>query len=101
MKTLFVSRDRPTVSGILKFINKVTDTSFIVNSYIIGHYNPSVRIIRLVSRTTYDVCDNFIHKWLDLQFNGQDLQFNGWDVQFNGWDVQFNGRDPQFKTTND
>ena len=26
------------------------------NTYIIGHYNPSVRIIDLVSRTTYVVC---------------------------------------------
>ena len=33
-----------------------------------GHYNPSVRIIDLVSHTTYIVCVNFIHKWLDLQF---------------------------------
>ena len=33
-----------------------------------GHYNPSVRIIDLVSYTTYVVCVNFIHKWRDLQF---------------------------------
>ena len=33
---------------------------------IIGHYNPSVRTIDLVSRTTYVVCVNFIHKWRDL-----------------------------------
>ena len=31
--------------------------------FIIGHYNPSVRIINLVSRATYVVCVNFIHKW--------------------------------------
>ena len=37
-------------------------------TYIIGHYNPLVRIIDLVSYTTYDVCVNFIHKWRDLQF---------------------------------
>ena len=37
-------------------------------TYIIGHYNPSVRIIDLVSHTTYVVCVNFIHKWRDLQF---------------------------------
>ena len=30
--------------------------------YIIGHCNPSVKIIELVSRTTYVVCVNFIHK---------------------------------------
>ena len=33
--------------------------------YVIGHYNPSVRIIDLVSHTTYV---NFMHKWRDLQF---------------------------------
>ena len=38
------------------------------HSYIIGYYNPSVRIIDLVSHTTYVVCVNFIHKWRDLQF---------------------------------
>ena len=37
-------------------------------TYIIGHYNPSVRIIDLVSHTTYVVCVNFLHKWRDLQF---------------------------------
>ena len=37
-------------------------------TYIIGHYNPSVRIIDLVSHTTNVVCVNFIHKWRDLQF---------------------------------
>ena len=36
--------------------------------YIIGHYKPSVRIIVLVSNTTYVVCVIFIHKWRDLQF---------------------------------
>ena len=35
---------------------------------IIGHYNPSVRIIDLVSHITYVVCVNFIHKWRDLLF---------------------------------
>ena len=39
-----------------------------LHTYIIGHYNPSVRIIDLVSHTTYVVCVNFIHKWRDLQF---------------------------------
>ena len=39
-----------------------------IHTYIIGHYNPSVRIIDLVSHTTYVVCDNFIHKWRGLQF---------------------------------
>ena len=39
-----------------------------VHTYIIGHYNPSVRIIDLGSHTTYVVCVNFIHEWRDLQF---------------------------------
>ena len=39
-----------------------------IHTYIIGHYNPSVRIIDLVSHTTYFVCVNFIDKWRDLQF---------------------------------
>ena len=38
------------------------------NIYIIGHQNPSVRTIVLVSHTTYVVCANFIHKWPDLRF---------------------------------
>ena len=37
-------------------------------TYIIGHYNPSVRIIDLVSYTTYVVCVKLIHKWRNLQF---------------------------------
>ena len=39
-----------------------------LHTYIIGHYNPSVRIIDLVSHITNVVCVNFIHKWRDLQF---------------------------------
>ena len=39
------------------------------HTYITGHYNNlSVRIIKLVSHTTYVVCVNFIYKWQDLQF---------------------------------
>ena len=38
-----------------------------IYTYIIGHYNPSVRIIDLVSHITYIVCFNFIHKWRELQ----------------------------------
>ena len=34
-----------------------------IQTYIIGHYNPLVRIIDLVSHTAYVVCVNFIHKW--------------------------------------
>ena len=41
----------------------------VIHTYIIGQYNPtSVRIIELVSHTTYVVCVNFTHKWRDLQF---------------------------------
>ena len=36
--------------------------------YIMGHYNPSVRIIDLVSHTTYVVSVNFTHKRRDLKF---------------------------------
>ena len=32
-----------------------------MHTYIIGHYSPSVRIIDLVSHSTYVVCVNFIH----------------------------------------
>ena len=39
------------------------------NTNIIGHYNPSIRIIGLVSHTTYVVCINFYtHKWRDIQY---------------------------------
>ena len=41
-------------------------TYIIIHS--IYHYNPSVRIIDLVSHTTYVLCVNFIHMWRDLQF---------------------------------
>ena len=37
-------------------------------TYIIGHYNISVRITDLVSQTTYVVGLHFIRKWRDLQF---------------------------------
>ena len=33
-----------------------------LHTYIIGHYNPSVRIINLVSHTIYVVCVNFIRE---------------------------------------
>ena len=39
-----------------------------IHTYIIGHYSHSVRIIDLVSHTTYVVCVNFIYKWRALQF---------------------------------
>ena len=34
-----------------------------IHTYIIGHSNPSVRIIALASHIIYVVCVNFIHKW--------------------------------------
>ena len=39
-----------------------------LHTYIIDHYNPSVRIIDLASDTTYVVCVNFIHKWGTCSF---------------------------------
>ena len=50
-----------------KIIQRVYKNNYI-HTHIIGHYNPSVRIINLVSHTTYVVFVNFIHKWRDLQF---------------------------------
>ena len=38
-----------------------------IHTYIIGHYNLSVRITDLISHTAYVVCDNFIYKWRDLK----------------------------------
>ena len=55
-------------SHVLLACSKETDISINIHTYIIGHYNPSVRIIDLVSHTTYVVCVNFIHKWRNLQF---------------------------------
>ena len=50
-------------------------------TYIIGHYNPTVRIIDLVSYTTYVVCVHFIHKWRgDLQFKVQSEQQIFWET---------------------
>ena len=40
-----------------------------VHAYIIRHYNPSIRIIDLVSHTTYLARVNFIREWQNLQFN--------------------------------
>ena len=56
-------------SDIQKYIRMSTVLpTYIHNTYITGHYKPSVRIIDLVSHTTYVVCVNLIHKWRDLQF---------------------------------
>ena len=65
----------------LHFICKNTKcTAFFcyIHTYIIGHYNSSVRIIDLVFHTTYVLCVNFIHKWRDLQFKiNSERQFFG------------------------
>ena len=50
------------------FVNFALLSTQLQYNCIIDHYNYSVRIIELVSYTTYAVCVNFIHKWRDLQF---------------------------------
>ena len=51
--------------------------------HLIGHYNPSVRIIDPVSHTTYVVCVNVIHKWRDLQFRLRTTDFKrNFSLQF-------------------
>ena len=59
--------------------NQVIDEKMQV-TYIIGHYNPSVRIIDLVSQSTYVVCFNFIHKWRDLQFKVDSERQISWET---------------------
>ena len=74
----FINWLRDTMLFIYLFINYNTITNYILiinelhtyrHTYIIGHYNLMVRIIDLVSHITYVVCDNFTHKWRNLQFN--------------------------------
>ena len=50
--------------SMIVFLN-IFVTEYIYIHNIIGHYIPSVRIIDLVSHTTYVVCINFIHTWRD------------------------------------
>ena len=57
-----------TSTASLDVENRWSLLLFFILHYIIGHYNPSVRIADLVSHTTYVVCVGFIHKWQDLQF---------------------------------
>ena len=47
---------------------KQTITRKTITAYIMGHYNPSVKIIDPVSHITYVVFVNFIHNCQDLQF---------------------------------
>ena len=61
----YLSWTEPVDSMIYIFVYALHTYIYI---YIIGHYNPSVRIIDLVSHTTFVVCVNFILKWRDLQF---------------------------------
>ena len=51
------------VQYVKRFV--VLNHFYTIHTYIIDHYNPSIRIIDLVFHTTYV---NFIHKWWDLQF---------------------------------
>ena len=53
---------------LLKKVSNSDENKSYIHICIIGHYNPSVRIIDLVSHTNYVVCVNFIHKWRELQF---------------------------------
>ena len=52
----------------------------LIHIYIIGHYNPSVRIIDLVSHTTYVVCVKFIREWRGLQFKFDTEQQIFWET---------------------
>ena len=56
------------LQDLLTIQNGVLVYTFPLHTYIIAHYNTSVRIINLVSQTTYIVCVNFIRKWRYLQF---------------------------------
>ena len=88
MKLIFILVGKIAVFGTQKTTRGLTDANapitndcleqlverkhhwpiYIHNFYIIGHYNSSVRIIDLVSHTTFVLCVHFIHKWRDLQF---------------------------------
>ena len=68
---MYLLRDVETIyqnflTGYLKLILIIYKST--KYTYINGSYNPSVRIIDLVSHTNYVVCVTFIHKWRDLQF---------------------------------
>ena len=63
-------------------------TVITLQTYIIGHYNPSVRINDLVCHTTYVVYVNFIHKWQDrttdfLRYFSCQFLFTLWDFARN------------------
>ena len=78
------SKRRPLFTLLTFFIFYINFTIYIIfiihtyiHTYTIGHYNPSIRIIDLVSHTTYVVCINFIRKWRDLQFKLDSETFHG------------------------
>ena len=62
--------------SILTKTNSIT----CIHTYIIAHYNPSVRIIDLVFHITYVVCVNFIYKGRDLQFKVNTERQIFWDT---------------------
>ena len=57
-------------------IEFIAETYTHTHIYIIGHYNPSVRIIDLVPHTTYVVCVSFIHKSRVLYMSGGSYSLN-------------------------
>ena len=64
------------INNKLLFVHVIKEEtiSFTLLYIYTGHYNHSVRIINLVSHTTYVVCVNFIHQWRDLQFKVESEQ---------------------------
>ena len=57
-----------------------TFCKLLLQTCIVGHYNPSIRIIHLVSRTTYVVSVNFTHKRRDLQFKIDSERQTVWET---------------------
>ena len=56
----------------------IHDSQVYIHTNLIGYYNSSVRIIGVVSHTTYVVCVNFIFEWRDIQFKvDSELQIFG------------------------
>ena len=53
---------------------------FIIYMYIIGHYNPSVSIIDLVSHITYVVCVNIINEWRVLKLKADSERQIFWET---------------------
>ena len=57
------------------------------HTYIIGHYNPSARIIDLVSNNTYVVCVNFIQYRRDLQFKVDSERQTFWETFYGSFNL--------------